>query len=195
MLPLWAGIIVVAFCLLLSGMFSGLNLGLMSLDTTELKIVINCGSEAEREVGTGCRLLGFFLISHTCQYAKAILPVRKKGNYLLCSILLGNVLVNNSLTIVLDSMTGGGGALAVVFATLAIVIFGEIIPQSICSRHGLAVGAFTIWLTKLFMLLTSPLSYPLSKLLDCVLGREVTRTADSIFITSYYFSCPGRNCL
>ena len=100
--------------------------------------------------------------------------MRKKGNYLLCSILLGNVLVNNSLTIVLDSMTGGGGALAVVFATLAIVIFGEIIPQSICSRHGLAVGAFTIWLTKLFMLLTSPLSYPLSKLLDCVLGREVS---------------------
>ena len=35
------------------------------------------------------------------------------------------------------------------------------------------VGAHTIWLTKLFMLLTSPLSYPLSKLLDCVLGREV----------------------
>ena len=160
MLPLWAGIIVVSFCLLLSGLFSGLNLGLMSLDTTELQIVINCGSETERE------------------YARAILPVRKMGNYLLCSILLGNVLVNNSLTIVLDTMTGGGGALAVVFATLAIVIFGEIIPQSICSRHGLAVGAFTIWLTKLFMLLTSPLSFPLSKLLDCVLGREVTTVQD-----------------
>ena len=179
MLPLWAGIIVVSFCLLLSGLFSGLNLGLMSLDKTELKIVINCGSETERE------------------YAKAILPVRKMGNYLLCSILLGNVLVNNSLTIVLDTMTGGGGALAVVFATLAIVIFGEIIPQSICSRHGLAVGAYTIWMTKLFMLLTSPLSYPLSKLLDCVLGREVTTTTtiDLIIITSYYFSSPGRNCL
>ena len=50
LLPLWAGIIVVTSCLLLSGMFSGLNLGLMSLDKTELKIVINCGSEAERQV-------------------------------------------------------------------------------------------------------------------------------------------------
>ena len=110
--------------------------------------------------------------------------MRKKGNYLLCSILLGNVLVNNSLTIVLDSMTGGGGALAVVFATLAIVIFGEIIPQSICSRHGLAVGAYTIWLTKLFMLLTSPLSYPLSKLLDCVLGREVSNNIHGLILAS-----------
>ena len=52
LLPLWAGIIVVTSCLLLSGMFSGLNLGLMSLDKTELKIVINCGSEAERQVKT-----------------------------------------------------------------------------------------------------------------------------------------------
>ena len=52
LLPLWAGIIVVTCCLLLSGMFSGLNLGLMSLDKTELKIVINCGSEAERQVET-----------------------------------------------------------------------------------------------------------------------------------------------
>ena len=92
--------------------------------------------------------------------------------------MLGNVLVNNSLTIVLDSMTGGGGALAVVFATLAIVIFGEIIPQSICSRHGLAVGAYTIWLTKLFMLITFPLSFPISLILDKVLGQEMGTVYD-----------------
>ena len=56
------------------------------------------------------------------------MPIRGMGNFLLCSILLGNVLVNNTLTIVLDSMMPGG-AWAVVGSTLAIVIFGEIIPQ------------------------------------------------------------------
>ena len=116
LLPNWMKIIFIVVCLLLSGTFSGLNLGLMSLDKTELKIIMNCGSDKERG------------------YAEAIMPVRKHGNFLLCSILLGNVLVNNSLTILLDSLLDGGGAIAVVFATLAIVIFGEIIPQAICSR-------------------------------------------------------------
>ena len=45
--------------------------------------------------------------------------------------------------------------------------------KAICSRHGLAVGAKTILITKFVMLLTFPLSYPTSKLLDCLLGEEI----------------------
>ncbi|XP_009980083.1 PREDICTED: metal transporter CNNM4-like, partial [Tauraco erythrolophus] len=104
--------------LALSGMFSGLNLGLMALDPMELRIVQNCGTEKEK------------------RYARRIEPIRRKGNYLLCSLLLGNVLVNTTLTILLDDL-------------IAIVV------------------------TKFFMLLTFPLSYPISKLLDCVLGQEI----------------------
>ncbi|XP_061528295.1 LOW QUALITY PROTEIN: metal transporter CNNM4-like [Phycodurus eques] len=154
LLPVWLQVIIISFLLVLSGMFSGLNLGLMALDPMELRIVQSCGTEKEKK------------------YARKIEPIRRKGNYLLCSLLLGNVLVNTTLTILLDDLTKSGVG-AVVASTVGIVIFGEIVPQALCSRHGLAVGANTILVTKLFMLLTFPLSWPISKLLDCVLGQEI----------------------
>ncbi|XP_012642401.1 metal transporter CNNM4 isoform X2 [Microcebus murinus] len=153
-LPLWLHILIIMVLLVLSGIFSGLNLGLMALDPMELRIVANCGTVKER------------------RYARKIEPIRRKGNYLLCSLLLGNVLVNTSLTILLDNLIGSG-LMAVASSTIGIVIFGEIVPQALCSRHGLAVGANTIVLTKFFMLLTFPLSYPISKLLDFCLGQEI----------------------
>ncbi|NWU73301.1 CNNM4 protein, partial [Pterocles burchelli] len=154
LLPLWLQVILIGGLLVLSGMFSGLNLGLMALDPMELRIVQNCGTDKEK------------------RYARKIEPVRRKGNYLLCSLLLGNVLVNTTLTILLDDLIGSGIG-AVVASTIGIVIFGEIVPQALCSRHGLAVGANTLVVTKFFMLVTFPLSYPISKLLDCVLGQEI----------------------
>jgi len=81
------------------------------------------------------------------------------------------VLVNSTLTILIDDLTSG--LFAVVGSTMAIVIFGEIVPQAICSRHGLAVGARTVYITKLFMIITAPLSYPISLLLDRILGKEI----------------------
>lgn len=103
------------------------------------------------------------------KYAKRIFPIRQRGNFLLCTILLGNVLVNSTTTILLDTLISG--MLAVAGATFAIVIFGEIIPQAICSRHGLKIGAQTIMLTRIFMIITSPIAFPLSKVLDIILGR------------------------
>ena len=63
LLPIWVTIMLLVVLLCLSGLFSGLNLGLMSLDQTELKIVVSTGSEQEKE------------------YAKAIMPIRGMGNF------------------------------------------------------------------------------------------------------------------
>jgi hypothetical protein len=95
-------------------------------------------------------------------------------------------MVNSTTTILLDTLISGGYAVA--GATLAIVIFGEIIPQAICSRHGLKVGSQTILLTRFFMLLTLPISFPLSKLLDIVLGKN-------FLYSSYKNTIPCEYCL
>ena len=66
--------------LTLSGLFSGLTLGLMSLDVDGLEIIISGeGDHAE--------------------YARRVLPIRRKGNLLLCTLLLGNTLVNALIAI------------------------------------------------------------------------------------------------
>ncbi len=154
LLPLAVRIALIVILMLMSGLFSGLNLGLMALDPTTLKIIMKSGKKRQR------------------WYAQIIFQVRKHGNYLLCTLLLGNVLMNSTLTVILDSVLPSG-IYAVVASTIIIVIFGEIVPQAICSRYGLLVGVWTIPLTLLFMAITFPLSFPISLILNCVLGKEI----------------------
>ena len=59
--------------------------------------------------------------------AQAILPIRKNGNLLLCTLLLGNVAVNAMLSILTAGIFGGTSGF--LLSTTFIVIFGEIIPQ------------------------------------------------------------------
>uniref|UniRef100_A0A6G1SNQ0 Metal transporter CNNM2 n=1 Tax=Aceria tosichella TaxID=561515 RepID=A0A6G1SNQ0_9ACAR len=158
LLPVYMKIILVACLLMLSGLFSGLNLGLMALDKNELQVIISCGSDKEK------------------RYARAIEPVRRRGNYLLCSILFSNVLVNSTIAVLLEELTSG--IVAVMTSTIFIVMFGEILPQSFCSRHGLAVGAKTVSITYFCMIVTFPLSYPVSACLDWALGEEIGHAYD-----------------
>jgi metal transporter CNNM len=58
---------------------------------TIIKILIASGSPLEK------------------RYASTIYPLRKRGNLLLCTLLLGNVTVNASIAIVSADFTSGKG--------------------------------------------------------------------------------------
>ena len=55
MVPVWLLAIACVALLILSGLFSGLTLGLLSLDTTSLKIVADAGTGKEREYACKAR--------------------------------------------------------------------------------------------------------------------------------------------
>ncbi len=142
-------IIIVVGLVILSGLFSGLTLGLLSLSTSQLQRKISLGDTR----------------------ANKIYEVRRNGNFLLCTLLLGNVAVNSALSIFLGSMTAG--AIAMVVSTGLIVVFGEILPQAAISRHALAVGSRTVWLVKTFQFLLWPVVWPMARGLDWMLGKEL----------------------
>lgn len=135
--------------ILFSAMFSGLTLGLLLLDAHSLK----------RRA------------KHGDKNAAIIYPIRKRGNLLLTTLLLGNVTVNTTLSIFLGSLIPG--VIAGFLATGLIVIFGEIVPQAVISRHALWFGAKTIWFTRVTLFVFYPFAYPIAWALDKALGSEV----------------------
>ena len=104
--------------------------------------------------------------------AQAIYPLRKKGNLLLTTLLLGNVAVNTALSIYLGSIASG--LVAGIVATALIFMFGEIIPQAVISRHALWFGSRLAPLVRVIMFILFPITYPIAFMLDKLLGEEVS---------------------
>ncbi|KAL2229854.1 DUF21 domain-containing protein At4g14240 isoform X1 [Sesamum indicum] len=141
-------------CLLVlfAGIMSGLTLGLMSLGLVDLEILQRSGTPTEKK------------------QAAAILPVVQKQHQLLVTLLLCNAAAMEALPIYLDKIFNQ--YLAIILSVTFVLFFGEVIPQAICTRYGLAVGANFVCLVRILMIISYPISYPIGKILDCALGHN-----------------------
>ncbi|KAJ8606590.1 hypothetical protein MRB53_040819 [Persea americana] len=136
------------------GVFAGLTIGLMGQDLINLQVLAESGEGREKK------------------HAKRVLNLLKRGkHWVLVTLLLSNVLTNETLPIVMDSILPGG-IYAIAISTVSIVIFGEIIPQALCVRYGLAIGAAFVPPMLVMMYLMYPIAYPIAKLLDYLLGDD-----------------------
>jgi len=139
---------------LLGGAFAGLTIALMGQDSIYLQVLAGDPDEAQS------------------RNAKRVYDLLKKGkHWVLVTLLLSNVIVNESLPVVLDRCLGGGVE-AVVGSTVLIVIFGEVVPQSVCVRYGLQIGGYMSKPVLLLMWLMAPIAWPTAKLLDWALGED-----------------------
>ncbi|KAF9941015.1 hypothetical protein BGZ67_006071 [Mortierella alpina] len=154
----WIKMALIVFLVLIGGVFAGksdavgLTIGLMGLDETNLHVLMASGTPAEQV------------------HAETVYKLLSRGkHWVLVTLLLGNVIVNETLPVVLDSELGGG-VVAILISTLLIVVFGEIIPQAVCARYGLAIGSYCAKPMLVFMYIMSPVAYPIAMLLDSWLG-------------------------
>ncbi|AKB44610.1 MULTISPECIES: DUF21 domain-containing protein [Methanosarcina] len=140
--------ILIILCLMQSAIFSGMTIGLFSLGRLRLEIEAEAGSKE----------------------AIKILQIRRDSNFLLTTLLWGNIAVN----VLIAQLTGSvlTGASAFLFSTFVITSFGEIVPQAYFSRNALSLGAKLTPVVRFYQTLLYPVAKPTALILDWWLGRE-----------------------
>jgi metal transporter CNNM len=141
----WAGIV---FCISQSAMFSGLNLALLGISRLNLEVDASAGNSA----------------------AIKVLALRKDFNFLLATILWGNVGINVLLTLLSNSIMAG--LTAFFFSTILITFAGEIFPQAYFSRHAMRMGALLAPLLRFYQIILFPVAKPSAMILNWWLGKE-----------------------
>ena len=129
-------------------MFSGLNLAFFSI--TKLKLEIESKNNNLDAI--------------------KIAKLREDSNFLLTTILWGNVSINVLLTLLSNSVMAG--ALSFVFSTFVITFLGEIIPQAYFSRHAMRTASALSPVLRFYQFLLYPVAKPSAIILDKWLGHE-----------------------
>lgn len=123
-------VVFIILLVVLSGITAGLTLGLMSLDETQRRFH-NCQvflSEGIRASMFASLLTALvYVLSQSGspkqkRHAAKIIPIRKNGHLLLVSLLLMNVISNETLPIISEKILGSG-VISVVASTVMIVMY------------------------------------------------------------------------
>ncbi|KAJ1404404.1 CNNM, transmembrane domain [Sesbania bispinosa] len=136
----------------LAGIASGLALGLLSFSQVDLEVLIKAGRPKDRK------------------HAERIQPLVKNGHFVLCTLLLGKSLAMEALPIFMDAIIPAW--FTILMSAPLVTVFVEILPQAVCSRYGLTLGATMAPVIQLLLLIFFPITYPASKVLDWALGKE-----------------------
>ncbi|KAF9561505.1 DUF21-domain-containing protein [Agrocybe pediades] len=191
----WSYLMISIFLVLIGGVFAGLTLGLMGLDELHLRVLATSSEDISQR-----------------RNAQQVLTLLQKGkHWVLVVLLLGNVIVNESLPIFLDSALGGG-LTAIAISTVAIVRSNfwvgplsrlafrlidilalllitlsesEVIPQAVSVRYGLSIGARCVPLVLGMMFIFAPIAWPIAKVLDWMLGTKEQHTYKKTELKSF----------
>lgn len=165
-------ILILSTLLFLSAAFSGLTIGYSSLNASDLRRKAKLGDKD----------------------AVKILKIRSNINLLLCTLLFGNVAVNSAIPLYLDSIMNLFSESTVLpflkeinpllikylsvtlisgaTSTFLILIFGEILPNALTKQHAMKIGSLSYPLMRLTIWVFYPICFPLSKMLDILIGKE-----------------------
>ncbi|XP_030005078.1 metal transporter CNNM3 isoform X2 [Sphaeramia orbicularis] len=154
-IPPWGLAVLVVVLLLICAVLRAVNLSLLWLDPVELYVLHSCGSEEEKRA------------------AKRLEPVRRRGNFLTCSLLFLCAVGHSVLGVLLYRALGS--IVSAAFTSGFLIFFVvELVPHIVCSGYGFQLAPALTWLAQVSMVLTCPLSCPLGLILDLALRRDIS---------------------
>ncbi|XP_072310368.1 metal transporter CNNM3-like isoform X2 [Eucyclogobius newberryi] len=154
-IPPWGLAVLVVLMLLICAVLRTLHYSLLWIDPVELYVLHSCGSEEEKRA------------------AKRLEPVRRRGNFMACSLLFLCALGGSVLAVLLYRALGS--IVSAVFTSGFLIFFiVELVPHIVCSGYGFQLVPALTWLAQVSMVLTCPLSCPLGFILDLALRRDIS---------------------
>ena len=154
----WLYVAISAVLVCSAGVFSGLTIGLMSLDLDELKMIQSAPINPHHP--------------HNHEYAALIIPLVSDHHLLLVTLLLSNAAAMEALPIFLDKVCPSP-LVAILMSVTLVLFFGEVIPQALCTAYGLAIGAKTAPAVNLLIKCLYIVAKPIAMLLDHIFGHEI----------------------
>ena len=134
-----------------AGAMSGLTVGYLSIDMLILEIKLISGTEQEKI------------------YANKIKKIISDHHWILVTLLLCNAFACEAMPILLDKLVNE--MMAIVISVTVLLFVGEIVPQALCTGpNQMKIAAFLSPFTYALMIITYPLSFPIAKFMDCVVG-------------------------
>ena len=149
----WFNLIMFCSLACFAGTMSGLTVGYLSIDSLVLEIKMENGTENEK------------------YYAEKIYKLVHNHHWLLVTLLLCNSFACEAMPIFLSKLVNE--MVAVILSVTVLLFVGEIIPQALCTGpNQMKIASFLAPFTYLLMIITYPISYPIAKFMDHVIGVQ-----------------------
>ena len=149
----WFNLIVFITLACFAGTMSGLTVGYLSIDSLVLEIKMGNGTENEK------------------YYAEKIYKLVANHHWLLVTLLLCNSFACEAMPIFLAKLVSE--IMAIILSVTVLLFVGEIIPQALCTGpNQMKIASILAPFTYLLMIITYPISYPIAKFMDYVIGVQ-----------------------
>jgi len=149
----WFNFIGFTVLAIFAGAMSGLTVGYLSIDMLILEIKLNNGTEQEKI------------------YAKKIRKIIADHHWILVTLLVCNAFACEAMPILLDKLVNP--MVAIIISVTVLLFVGEIIPQALCTGpKQMKIAAFLAPFTYCLMIITFPISFPIARFMDLVIGKH-----------------------